>query len=93
VSYIVANLTQTRKQKAKAREISPRKATRITRRKSLIRTAKTQMYTISLTDALSRIRSFDANKNKRQARHSYYIRKKRSQTKRAEKTPLKITTP
>jgi hypothetical protein len=50
------------------------------------------MYTISLTDALSKIRSFDANKNKRQARHLYYIRRK-SQTKRAKKTPLIITTP
>jgi hypothetical protein len=53
----------------------------MTRRESLIRTARTQIYTISLTNALSRIKSFDANKNKRQAKHSYYIRKKRSQTK------------
>jgi hypothetical protein len=62
------------------------------RRESLIRTARTQIHTISLTDALSRIKSFDANKNKRQARHSYYIRRK-SQTKRARKTSLTITTP
>jgi hypothetical protein len=92
VSYIIADLTQTRRGKAKTKEISPRKATRMTRRKSLARTVKTRMYIISLTDALLRIRSFDANKNKRQARYLYYIRKRRSQTKRAEKTPLTITT-
>jgi hypothetical protein len=51
------------------------------------------MYIISLTDALLRIRSFDANKNKRQAKHLYYIRKRKGQTKKAEKTPLIITTP
>jgi hypothetical protein len=60
------------------------------RRESLARTARTQMYTMSLTDALSRIRSFGANENKRQARHLYHIR--RSQTKRARKTPLTIMT-
>jgi hypothetical protein len=51
------------------------------------------MYIISLTDALLRIKSFDANRNKRQARHLYYIKRKRSQTRRARKTPLIITTP
>jgi hypothetical protein len=77
VFYIVADLTQTRKGKAKAREISPKKATRITkRRESLVRTIKTQIHTISLTDALSQIRSFGVNKNKRQARHLYYIKRK-----------------
>jgi hypothetical protein len=62
------------------------------KRESLIKTIRTQIHTISLTDALSQIRSFDVNRNKRQARHLYYI-KKRSQTKRARKTPLTITTP
>jgi hypothetical protein len=90
MSYIITDLTQTKRKKAKT---SLRKAIRITRkRESLARTAKTQMYTISLTDALSQIKSFGANKNKRQARHLYYIRRK-SQTRRAEKTPLTITTP
>jgi hypothetical protein len=89
---MVANLTQTRRGKAKAREISPRKATKIIRRESLARTTRTRMHTISLTNALLRIRSFDANRNKRQARHSYYIRRRRSQTRRAEKTPLTMTT-
>jgi hypothetical protein len=64
----------------------------MTRRESLARTARTRIYTISLTDALLRIRSFDANRNKRQARHSYYIRR-RSQTRRTRKTPLIMTTP
>jgi hypothetical protein len=63
----------------------------MTKRKSLARTARTWIHTISLTDALLRIRSFDVNKNKRQAKHSYYIRR-RSQTRRARKTPLTITT-
>jgi hypothetical protein len=80
---MVTDLTQTRREKAKAREIR--------RRESLVRTARTRPYITSLTDALLRIRSFDANKKKRQARHLYYIRRK-SQTKRAEKTPLTITT-
>jgi hypothetical protein len=73
VSCIVADLTQTRRGKAKAREISPKKATKITKRESLARTARTRMHIISPTDALSRIRSFDANRNKRQVRHSYHI--------------------
>jgi hypothetical protein len=80
----MADLTQTRKGKAKAKKIR--------RRESLARTARTRPYITSLTDALLRIRSFDANRKKRQARHSYYIRR-RSQTRRAEKTPLTITTP
>jgi hypothetical protein len=92
VSCIVADLTQTRRGKAKTREISPRKATKMTKKKSLVRTARTRMHTIRLTDALLRIRSFDANRNKRQARHLYHIRRKRSQTKKAEKTSLTITT-
>jgi hypothetical protein len=71
VFYIVTDLTQTRKRKAKAREIR--------KRESLVRTARTQPYITSLTDALLRIRSFDVNRKKRQARHSYYI-KRRSQT-------------
>jgi hypothetical protein len=79
----VADLTQTKRGKAKARKIR--------RRKSLIRTAKTQPYITSLINALLQIRSFDVNKKKKQARHLYYI-KRRSQTKRAEKTPLIITT-
>jgi hypothetical protein len=83
VSYMVADLTQTKRGKAKAREIR--------RRESLARTARTRPYITSLTDALLRIRSFDANGKKRQARHSYYIRR-RSQTRRAEKTPLIMTT-
>jgi hypothetical protein len=37
----VADLTQIKRGKAKAKEISPRKVIRITRRKSLVRTART----------------------------------------------------
>jgi hypothetical protein len=80
----VANLTQTRRKKAKAKKIK--------KRKSLIRTAKTRLYITSLTNTLLQIKSFDVNKKKKQAKHSYYIKRK-SQIKRAEKTPLTITTP
>jgi hypothetical protein len=37
----VTDLTQTRKKKAKTRKISPKKVTRITKKKSLIKTVKT----------------------------------------------------
>jgi hypothetical protein len=37
----VTNLTQTRKEKAKTKEISPKKATRIIKKESLARTART----------------------------------------------------
>jgi hypothetical protein len=80
---MVADLTRIRRGKAKAREIR--------RRESFIRTIRTRPYITSLTDVLLRIRSFDVNRKKRQIRYSYYIRR-RSQTKRAEKTPLTITT-
>jgi hypothetical protein len=54
----VADLTQTRRRKAKAREIR--------RRESLVRTARTRPHIISLTNALLQIKSFDANKKKKQ---------------------------
>jgi hypothetical protein len=38
---MVTDLTQSRKGKAKTREISPRKTTNMTKRKSLARTART----------------------------------------------------